>query len=61
MLSEISQAVIDRYSMISPIWKLINKTNKQRHGNNELTNSKQKGGQRGVMGERRGKVPKEHR
>ena len=36
MLSEVSQAVKDKYYMISPKWNLINKTNnqakyKQRH------------------------------
>ena len=46
-------------------WNLINKTNKQakwnqRHGNKEETDSDQKGGGRGIMGERRGRVIKEH-
>ena len=39
-------------------WNLINKTNKQtkqnqRHGNKEQTDSDQRGGRRGIMGEGR--------
>ena len=46
-------------------WNLINKTNKQvkynqRHWNKEQTYSSQREGGRGIMGENRGKVIKEH-
>ena len=46
-------------------WNLINKTNtqakyNQRHWNKEQTDSKQRGGRRGITEERRGKVIKEH-
>ena len=62
ILSEISQAVKDKYHMISPIkWNLINKTQKraklnQRHGNKEQTDSDQREEGRGITGERRGRV-----
>ena len=46
-------------------WNLINKTNKQanynqRLWNKEQTNSKQRGGGRGIEGERSGRAIKEH-
>ena len=66
ILSNISQMVKDKYHIISPIKQnLINKTNKQakykqRHWNKEQTNSNQRGGRKGIMGERMGRVIKEH-
>ena len=46
-------------------WNLINKTNKQakykqRPGNKERTDSEQRGGEGEIVGERRGRVIKEH-
>ena len=46
-------------------WNLIKKTNKQakynqRHWNKEQTDHNQRGGGRAIMGERRGRVIKEH-
>ena len=46
-------------------WNLINKTNNQakynqRHGNKEQTDNNQRGGGRQIMGEKRGRVIKEH-
>ena len=66
MLSEMSQAVTEKYHMISPYeWNLINQTNKhakynQRLCNKEQTDSDQRGGGRGVMGDNRGRAIKEH-
>ena len=46
-------------------WDLNNQTNEQakynqRHGNKEQTDSNQRGIGKGIMGERKGKVVKEH-
>ena len=46
-------------------WNLVNKTNKQakynqRHGNKEQTDSGQRGGGTGIMGENRGRAIREH-
>ena len=46
-------------------WNLINKINKQekynqRHCNKEQTDTNQRGGGKGIMEERRGRVVKEH-
>ena len=46
-------------------WNLINKTNKQakynqRHRNKEKTDSNQRGGGRGIMGEKRGRAIRKH-
>ena len=46
-------------------WNIINKTNKQtkynqRNWNKEQTDSNQRGGGRGIMGENRGSIVKEH-
>ena len=64
MLSEISQAVKDKYHMMSRISE-PNQQNKQgkynqRHWNKEQTDTNQRGSGEGIMGERRGRVIKGH-
>ena len=62
MLSEISQAVKDKYHMVLPVSGTYKQTKdkqakkNQRHGNKEQTDNDQRGWGRGVMGERRGRV-----
>ena len=60
ILSEISHLVKNKYHMFSLIRecneqnKLMSKMN-QRHGNKEQTDSSQRGGERGIKVERRGR------
>ena len=64
MLSEISQAVKDKYHMISPISGTINQTNKQQNITRdiEIKNKLTVTGARGlwIREERKGRVIKEH-